>query len=91
LTGAAVDSASGLATVTYDVVDEYAGSYAIPSRSLTGGSASWVDAVALEASRDGGDRDGREFRVTATVTDVAGRSAQATVTVIVPHDQSKKN
>ncbi|MFN2492300.1 MAG: hypothetical protein ABR501_05375 [Pyrinomonadaceae bacterium] len=38
------------------------------------------------AKRNGDDFDGRLYRVTATITDVAGHIATATTEIVVPHD-----
>ena len=89
LQGTAADSASGLSSVTYQVIDEYGLPYAIDARMLSGTRATWRDSVALEARRDGFDADGRHYRILATVTDVAGRTTVSTVVVTVPHDQAQ--
>lgn len=81
------DQTSGLASVTYAVTDEYGESFAIPARSLTGTSSSWTEALGLVASRRGDDRDGRLYRVTATLTDGAGNTSTASAVVVVRHDQ----
>ena len=75
---------SGLASVSYVVTDEYGAPLNIPVRSLTGSSSSWSETLAVEARREGTDRDGRTYVVVATLTDVAGNSATATVTIVVP-------
>ena len=87
LRASATDTVSGLAGVTYQVVDEYGLPFGIAPRVLTGPSAMWADTVALEARRTGADLDGREYRVIATVRDIAGRTAAVTVQVGVPHDR----
>ena len=87
LAGEGSDAVSGLASVSYTVTDEYGTPLSIPARTLAGTSAAWVEALTVEASRRGGDRDGRLYRVTATVTDTAGHTATATADIVVPHDQ----
>jgi uncharacterized lipoprotein YddW (UPF0748 family) len=87
ITGSGSDSVSGLATVSYVVTDEYGAPLGIAPRSLAGTSSEWEDSLALEARRDGQDRDGRLYRVVATITDQAGNTATASVSVIVPHDR----
>jgi hypothetical protein len=87
LAGEGADATSGLASVSYVVTDEYGTSLSIPARSLAGTSAEWVEALTVEASRRGDDRDGRLYRVTATVTDSAGHTATATADIVVPHDR----
>ncbi len=87
LAGVGADSISGLAGVSYVVSDEYGVPLSIPARTLSGNSAEWAEALTVEASRRGGDRDGRLYRVTATVTDQAGNTATATADIVVPHDR----
>lgn len=89
LTGSGADATSGLAGVTYQVVDEYGMVFSIAPRALEGAAATWSDAVALEARRDATDLDGRQYTVVATVRDQAGRTASATVGVLVPHDRRR--
>ena len=86
LTGAGQDAVSGLAQVTYTVTDEYGTPLAIPTRSLSGNSANWLDQLIVEARRNGDDRDGRVYTVTATITDAAGLTTTTSVNIIVPHD-----
>jgi uncharacterized lipoprotein YddW (UPF0748 family) len=87
LGGVGSDAVSGLASVSYVVTDEYGTPLSIPERALAGTSADWAEALTVEASRRGDDRDGRLYRVTATVTDQAGHTATATADVVVPHDR----
>ena len=87
LTLEGADAISGLASVSYVVTDEYGTSLSIPTRSLSGNSASWTETLLVEARRDGEDRDGRLYTVTATVTDVAGHTSTASASIIVSHDQ----
>lgn len=87
ISGGGGDSVSGLAGVSYVVADEYGSPLSIGARALAGAGATWAESLAVEARRAGGDRDGRLYRVTATVTDAAGNTATATTTIIVPHDQ----
>jgi uncharacterized lipoprotein YddW (UPF0748 family) len=81
------DATSGLASVTYVVTDEYGAPLSIPARALAGTSAQWVEALTVEASRRGDDRDGRLYRVTATATDAAGNTTTAAADILVPHDR----
>lgn len=89
ITGTGSDSVSGLASVSYVVTDEYGMSVTIPGRTLSGNNGSWSDSVGLEARRDGADVDGRLYTVIATLTDVAGNTASASTTIVVPHDQGR--
>jgi len=90
LTLSGTDAVSGLASVSYVVTDEYGASLSIPTRTLSGNSASWTETLLVEARRNGGDIDGRLYRVTATVTDVAGNTSPATTDIIVSHDQRNR-
>jgi hypothetical protein len=87
LAGTGSDATSGLASVSYVVTDEYGAPLSIPARTLAGTSAEWGEALIVEASRRGDDLDGRLYRVTVTVTDRAGNTANATADIVVPHDQ----
>jgi uncharacterized lipoprotein YddW (UPF0748 family) len=85
--GTGADATSGLASVTYVVTDEYGAPLSIDPRALAGYSAEWAEALTVEASRRGNDRDGRLYRVTATLTDQAGNTSTAAADIVVPHDQ----
>jgi len=87
LRGTGGDAVSGLLSVNYTVTDEYGATLAIPTRTLSGDSAVWTDSIDVEASRRGDDLDGRLYRITATITDVAGNASTATVDIVVSHDQ----
>ncbi len=90
LSGNGADATSGLASVSYVVTDEYGTPLGIPTRALSGQSATWTEVLNVEARRNGNDRDGRLYRVTATITDSAGLTATATADILVPHDQRDK-
>jgi len=87
ITGSGSDSGSGLYSVSYVVTDEYGTPLSISPRSLAGAASTWEDSLPLEARRDGQDRDGRLYRVVATITDQAGNTATASANIVVPHDQ----
>jgi uncharacterized lipoprotein YddW (UPF0748 family) len=87
IAGSASDSVSGLAGVSYVVTDEYGTPLGITPRSLSGTSTQWQDSLALEARRNGQDRNGRLYRIIATITDQAGNTTTASTDIIVPHDQ----
>jgi hypothetical protein len=89
ISGSGTDAISGLASVSYAVTDEYGTPLSIAPRTLTGNSATWADVLAVEARRDGEDRDGRLYRITITVKDAAGHSTTSTVDVVVAHDNRK--
>jgi hypothetical protein len=87
ITGRGADAVSGLAGVSYAVTDEYGAPLSIAPRSLAGAQSAWDETLGIEARREGGDRDGRLYRIVATATDAAGNTATASTTVTVPHDQ----
>lgn len=87
LSGTGSDATSGLGEVSYVVTDEYGTQLAISPRTLSGAAANWAETLTVEAWRNGNDRDGRLYRVTATVKDSAGNTTQTTVDIIVEHDR----
>ena len=87
LSGSGSDATSGLASVSYSITDEYGSPLSIAPRALNGNEATWSEVIALEARRNGGDLDGRLYRILITVTDAAGLTSTYTVDVIVVHDQ----
>jgi uncharacterized lipoprotein YddW (UPF0748 family) len=87
ISGSGADAVSGLSSVSYVVTDEYGTELGVPLRSLNGGSATWTDRLCVEARRNGHDLDGRVYQVVATLTDVAGNTATASVIIRVPHDR----
>lgn len=89
LTGEATDQGTGLASITFRVIDEYGEvEPEIESVPLDGReSFGWTRTVALEARRLGRDRDGRRYTIEVTVTDRACNARTFTVDVLVPHDQ----
>ncbi|HEY6872077.1 MAG TPA: choice-of-anchor D domain-containing protein [Geobacteraceae bacterium] len=76
--GSAQDAGSGISSVVITVTDEYG----IITRTLSGFGSS----VSLEAWREGDDRDGRHYTVTAVATDLAGNRTTASTEIVVPHD-----
>ena len=90
INGTGADSGSGLAEVSYVVTDEYGMPLSIGTRTLSGATANWAELLAVEARRNGNDRDGRLYTIVATITDVAGRTSTATVTVVVLHDRRRE-
>ena len=86
VTVSGVATGSGLVSITYTVVDEY--NKVKPTGASTagaGGNYSFV--VSLEAYRNGNDSDGRLYTITVTGVWTGGRTASATTTVRVPHNQ----
>ena len=81
LSGAGADAVSGLAGVTYVVTDEYGAPLSVPARTLSGASASWADSLGVEARRNGGDTDGRLYRVRPRLRR-GGHTATATADIV---------
>ena len=79
--GDAQDSGSGLLSVVLTVTDEY-GKYnlTLPAFGST---------VALEAWRDGQDKDGRVYTLTAVATDRAGNVTTRSANILVPHNMGR--
>jgi hypothetical protein len=90
LSGVGSDAISGLASVSYVVTDEYGTTLNIPTRTLSGNSASWTDLLIVEARRRGNDLDGRLYRVAATIMDAAGNTSTATADIVIQHDQGNQ-
>jgi hypothetical protein len=86
-----MDTGSGVDpdTAAYAVKDEY-GSVQ-PSGPVTIGSdgSSYTFTIQLQASRNGNDKDGRQYIITVSAHDHAGNEGVGTASVIVPHDQGK--
>lgn len=89
LRGTATDSGTGIASIAFRVIDEYGlVEPAVPALAGAGGtSIEWERSVQLVASRRGDDRDGRTYRIEATVVDAACNSTVFVTTVTVAHDQ----
>ncbi|HEX6125403.1 MAG TPA: carboxypeptidase regulatory-like domain-containing protein, partial [Pyrinomonadaceae bacterium] len=87
ITGTGSDTGSGVSQVSYVVTDEYGLPLSIGTRALSGNSANWIESLMVEAQRNGGDLDGRLYTITATISDVAGRTSTATTSVVVLHDR----
>jgi serine protease len=91
ISGTITDSESGVDTSTaaYAVTDEY-GSIQ-PSGTVTlGANGSYSFTIQLQASRNGNDKDGRQYIITVGAQDDAGNEGSAATGVVVPHDQGKK-
>jgi len=89
ISGTASDLVSGLAGVTYVVTDEYGKPLSIAPRTLEGNSATWTETLSVEARRNGNDKDGRHYLVTATVSDMAGNTTTTSTEIVVRHDNGK--
>jgi hypothetical protein len=86
VSGTITDNLSGVnpSTAAFAVVDEYGSVH--PSGTVTlgpGGSYSFT--VSLQASRNGNDRDGRQYMISVSAEDFAGNRGSAATTVSVPH------
>jgi glycosidase len=87
--GAITDNLSGVdpSTAAFAVVDEY-GIVQPGGPVALGAGGTYKFTVSLQASRQGNDSDGRQYRIMISANDLAGNSASATTTVTVPHDQA---
>jgi len=88
VSGTITDNLSGVnpSTAAFAVVDEYGSVH--PSGIVTlgpGGSYSFT--VSLQASRNGNDKDGRQYMISVSAKDFAGNRGSAATTVTVPHAQ----
>ena len=89
LSGNLSDLGTGLAGVTFRVLDEY-GAVEPAVEPITGDGQTALEftrVFELEASRRGNDRDGRTYTIEATVTDRACNVTTLRTTVAVPHDR----
>jgi uncharacterized lipoprotein YddW (UPF0748 family) len=92
ISGVAADEGSGLAQLSVRVEDEYGKPVPVLPAMDLGGAAvfPWSVSFELEASREGGDKDGRTYTVVVSVTDRACHVTEAFTTVVVPHDRGKE-
>ena len=88
IAGTITDAASGVnaSTATYAVTDEY-GSVQPSGKVTPGSNGSYSFTIQLQASRNGNDKDGRQYIITVSVQDNAGNKGSAATGVTVPHDQ----
>jgi hypothetical protein len=87
ISGTITDQTSGVSTATYAVKDEY-GSVQ-PSGSVTLVNSSYSFNIQLQASRNGNDKDGRQYTITVSARDNAGNQRSVSTGVTVPHDQGQ--
>ncbi|MBA3885339.1 MAG: family 10 glycosylhydrolase [Acidobacteria bacterium] len=89
VSGTATDVGTGVSWITFRVIDEYGEDEPEIAVVAAAGasSVSWQRSLSLTASRQDGDRDGRTYRIEATVTDGACNSSVFVTTVTVPHDR----
>jgi glycosidase len=88
ISGTITDNLSGVdpSTAAFAVSDEY-GTVQPSGPVNLGADGSYSFIILLEASRDGTDKDGRQYTITVSAKDLAGNLASAATLVIVPHDQ----
>lgn len=85
ISGMVADNLSGVASVEVTVTDEYGLVQPIITPVIT----NFNTTIALEASREETDKDGRRYTITAIATDRAGNKSTTSAVVLVPHDQGK--
>jgi hypothetical protein len=90
VSGTITDKISGVnaSTATYAVSDEY-GSVQPSGKVTLGSNGSYSFTIQLQASRNGNDKDGRQYTITVKAQDNAGNSGSASTGVTVPHDQGQ--
>ncbi len=85
VSGVLIGAGAGPITGQYKVTDEYG--RVQPEGTFQGSpDNTFAFTVALQASRHGGDHDGRQYQIALTVTNHTGQSAGQTIEVRVPHD-----
>lgn len=82
ISGAASDQLSGVVTTSFKVTDEYG--------KVQPAISNFGNIIQLEAWRNGDDLDGRLYTISVTAVDKAGNQANASTTVICPHNQGNK-
>ena len=90
ISGAITDNLSGVdpSTAAFNVVDEYGQIQPHGPVSLgAGGNYSFT--ISLQASRNGNDKNGRQYTITVSADDLAGNLGSASTVVTVPHDQGQ--
>jgi hypothetical protein len=88
IAGTITDTGSGVnrSTATYAVTDEY-GSVQPSSKVTLGVTGSYSFTIQLQASRDGNDKDGRQYTITVSAQDNVGNKGSGSTGVTVPYDQ----
>ena len=87
ISGAITDSGSGVnaKTAAYAVRDEY-GQVQPSGPMILGLGGSYSTIVSLQASREGSDKNGRQYIITVSAKDNADNLGSASTVVTVPHD-----
>jgi hypothetical protein len=88
IAGTIMAAGSGVSTATYAVTDEYERVQPKGSVFLKS-DGSYAFTIQLQASRNGNDKDGRQYIITISAQDKAGNTGSAATGVIVPHDQGQ--
>ena len=90
ISGAITDCGSGVnaKTAAYAVRDEY-GQVQPSGPMILGMGGSYSTIVSLQASREGSDKDGRQYIITVSAKDIADNLGSASTVVTVPHDQPR--
>ena len=85
--GTITDAESGVNvnTAAYSVADEY-GRVQPTGHVAVDVDGSYTFTLLLEASREGDDRDGRQYKIVVTAEDEAGNSGSTSNVALVPHD-----
>ena len=79
------DSGVDPSAATYTVMDEY--KLVQPQGSfIPAANGSYAFTIYLQASRNGNDKNGREYTITVRAEDLAGNEGSAATSVIVPHN-----
>ena len=80
ISGSVTDAVSGLASASFNVIDEYGTTQ--PSGSVTvQANGSYSFTLSLPASKQGNDKDGHLYTIVVSASDQAGNSASATTTL----------
>jgi hypothetical protein len=82
------DAESGVnaSTTAYAVTDEYGLIQPSGGPITLGANGSYAFTISLQASRNGNDRDGRQYTITVYAKDTKGNQGSAVTAVTVPHD-----
>ena len=86
VSGIANDANSGVARISWSVVDEYR--QVQPSGSIPAANGAFSFPIVLVRDRRGNDKDGRHYTIRVTATDHAGNVTAAAPIVVNVHDQS---
>ena len=88
IAGTITDAGSGVnaSTATYAVIDEY-GSVQPRGPVTVEAAGSYAFTIHLQASRNGKDKDGRQYNITVYAQDLVGNAESAATGVTVPHER----